>query len=288
MNASRFESPGPARLALVAALAVSAVLAGAARANLVVNPSVETGPSPGMAIPLPVGSTAIPGWVVTRNAIDYCGDRWDAADGQRSLGLSGLAAGGIAQTIPTVAGGEYTVTFWMGGDAFSSPVMKHLRVTAAAQSQDYEFDATHAWPWGMGWLQKTFLFTASSSSTVLEFYSLDNDSTGPALDNVSMTGPSATTPLSRNGFALAAPRPNPAAREVTVAYDVPQSAPVRVTVLDLQGREVAVLASGEHAAGPYVRTWDGARGSERARAGVYFVRLEAPGISLVRKAVLAR
>lgn len=272
-------------LALMLALSAGSA---PASANLTVNPSLETGPKPGMAIELPVGSTAIDGWIVTRNPIDYCEGRWDAAQGVRSVALNGLAAGGIAQTIPTEAGGEYTATFYMGGDAFSSPVLKHMRVTAAGQSQDYEFDATHAWPWGMGWLLKTFVFTATSSFTTLEFYSLDSDTTGPTIDNIWVVGPNAGVPPTITGFALAAPRPNPAPREIRVSFDVPSEAPVRVTVLDLQGREVAVLSSGVHAAGPYLRTWDGGTGSGRARAGIYLIRLEAPGITLVRKAVLAR
>jgi len=271
---------------VVAALVLLAAPAGA---DMIVNPSVETGPNPGIAIVLPVGSTAITGWVVTRNAIDYCGGRWDAADGTRSVALNGSTAGGIAQTLTTTPGGQYTVSFFMGGDAFAPTLFKHMRVAAAGQHQDYEFDASHAWPWGMGWLQKTFVFTASSASTFLEFYSLDSgDSTGPCLDQVSVTGPSAGTTPSIYAFALAAPRPNPAVREVTVSFEVPERARVRVTVLDLQGREVAELANGVLDAGPYVRTWNGGRGSGRARAGVYLVRLEAPGVSMVRKAVFAQ
>ena len=274
--------------AFLVSIAALSLLAGSARANMVVNPSLETGPAPGMAIPLPVGSTAITGWTVTRNAIDYVGDRWNASQGVRSVGLNGSTAGGIGQTLTTTPGSVYTVSFFMGGDAFAPTLLKHMRVAAAGQFQDYEFDASHAWPWGMGYLEKTFVFTASATSTFLEFYSLDGgDSTGPVLDQVSVTGPSADTPPSIRAFALAAPRPNPASREMAVTFEVPRRAPVRVTVLDLQGREVAVLANGVLDAGPYVRTWGGS-GSPSGPAGVYLVRLQSPGVSLVRKAVFAR
>lgn len=270
--------------ALLLALAAGTAPAGA---NLAVNPSYESGPSPGMAMELPVGSVALDGWVVTRNAIDYCETRWNAAEGLRSVALNGTAPGGIAQNIATVPGGQYTVTFFLGGDAFSAPTLKHVRATAAGASQDYEFDAEHAWPWGMGWLQKTFAFTATAAATTLEFYSLDTGDTGPVIDNVSVTGPTAGVPVMPHGFALAAPYPNPAAQTFDFNFALPAESPVRIAVLDLQGREVAVIADGVYTAGLHPARWNGRAGSGRAPGGLYFIRLEAPGISLVRKAVLS-
>lgn len=279
-------SPSP-RIRALGIAAALALLATPASANLAANPSFEAGPAPGMAMTIPVGSLALDGWRVTRNAIEYCESRWDAAEGLRSIALNGSAPGGIEQTIATLPNSTYTVTFYMGGDAFSSPVLKHLRATAAGQSQDYEFDASHAWPWGMGWLQKTFAFTATSSATTIEFYSLDNDSTGPTLDHVSVTGPSAGVPTAQSGFALAAPHPNPARRDLNVRFEVPAESPLRVTVLDVAGREVAVIAEGIHAAGPHVRVWNGRGPAGRAPGGLYFIRLAAPGVAILRKVVLA-
>src|SRR5206468_12424279 len=73
-----------------------------AGANLLVNGSFESGPAPGDAMQLAAGSTAITGWVVTPSNIDYCGTRWTAAQGARSLGLNGASPGGISQTFSSL------------------------------------------------------------------------------------------------------------------------------------------------------------------------------------------
>ena len=44
----------------------------------------------------------------------------------------------------------------------------------------------------MGWVSKTYAFTANAASTTLSFNSLDATSAGPALDNVVVTD---TTPV---------------------------------------------------------------------------------------------
>jgi choice-of-anchor C domain-containing protein len=275
------------RCGVVAAvlLIMGAVPAGA---DPVVNPSFESGPDPGEAMEIGVGSTVMSGWVVTRAPIDYCGTRWNAAEGARSLGLNGANPGGIAQTLATAPGGEYTVTFYMAGDAFSNPILKHMRVTTGAQSQDYEHDATHAWPWDLGWLPRTFTFTAGSSSTVLEFYSLDPGDAGPTLDNVTIQGP--TVDVGRGdagGLSLALPYPSPARAGFRVEFELPRAVTIRLSLLDVQGREVAVLAHGPRAAGRHAATWDGAAGGSRLPAGLYFVRLATPDQARIHKVVVS-
>ncbi len=52
---------------------------------------------------------------------------------------------------------------------------------------------------------------------------------------------------------------------------------VRLAILDPHGREVAVLAHGELAAGPHVMSWDGRGAGSRSPAGLYFVRLSQAG-----------
>jgi choice-of-anchor C domain-containing protein len=253
------------------------------------NTSFETGPDPGDAMQLASGSTAITGWTVTRNPIDYVGLRWAAWQGARSLGLNGAAPGGITQTVATVPGQVYTVHFFMSGDAFSTPVIKNLRVEAAGQSQDYAFDTTHAWPWDMGWLEKTFAFTASTASTRIEFYSLDTGDTGPALDQITLEGPPVdATWAGRLEIGLGSPYPNPAPQALWVDFTLPRDTPVRLSVWDVRGREVGVLDAGTHPAGHYTRLWDGNVDGRAAPAGLYLLRLETPGATLVRKAVLSR
>ncbi|MEM6327361.1 MAG: T9SS type A sorting domain-containing protein [Bacteroidota bacterium] len=78
-------------------------------------------------------------------------------------------------------------------------------------------------------------------------------------------GPTLPTTLT-----LAAPRPNPVRRSTTLRYGLPQAGTVRVRVVDLLGREVAVLADGEAAAG-----WHEAEWTPRVAAGVYTVEVRA-------------
>jgi len=273
---------------LLLSCSFAALLVSSLGAEATNNASFELGPDPGEAMTVAVGAGTITGWTVSRNAIEYVGSRWDASEGLRSVALNGTAPGGIAQTISTSPGQTYTVHFFMGGDAFSNPVMKHMRVQAAGASQDYEFDASHAWPWGMGWLEKTFVFTAGTTSTTLEFYSLDPGDTGPVIDNVTLVTPVDALPLGRSDILLGAPTPNPARQTFSLDFVLSTDTPVRLSIWDVRGREVFVMAEGTRPAGRYTERWDGNIGGRPAAAGLYIVRLEAPGVTLVRKAVLSR
>ena len=88
--------------------------------NLITNGSFEIGPDPDPYLPLDPGSTAITGWTITRDQIDYVA-YWVDADGERSLDLNGsLGVGGIAQTFSTIAGQQYLVSFALAGNTYIS------------------------------------------------------------------------------------------------------------------------------------------------------------------------
>lgn len=91
-------------------------------------------------------------------------------------------------------------------------------------------------------------------------------------------------PPSADAPVLAAPTPNPAGGPVTLAYRLATSARVRLTVYDALGREVAVVAAGERAAGVHAATWDAAG----AAPGRYLVRLEADGATATRPVTVRR
>jgi choice-of-anchor C domain-containing protein len=265
-----------------------ALVAAPARAQIS-NGSFETGPDPGAAMTLPEGSTAVPGWTATRNAIRYIGSNWNASEGTRSIALNASTAGGIAQTFATTPGLLYRVTFAMGSDAFpGKPYLKWLRAEAAGQSQDFSFDGIHAWLWDIGWQDRFFFFTADATTATLEFHSLmEGDNNGPAIDHVRIDVTTDAVPLDVTGVVLAAPWPNPAAGAFDVAFTLPSASPVRLGLVDLQGREIGVLAAGTLPAGRHVRSWgrDAARPSP---AGIYFLRLEAAGVTRVRRVALTR
>ena len=175
-------------------------------ANLIVNGSFEVGPDPGPAgfVTLPGVSTAITGWTVTREGIDYKGTFWVASDGSRSLDLdSSPGFGGIMQTFATTPGVNYLVTFDMAGNPYwdpqlNDPAIKYMRVEAAGQSADFSFDVTGHSFGAMGWVTNSWRFTAIGSSTTIEFCSLDTFAAGysgccgPVLDNVNVS--MSTTP----------------------------------------------------------------------------------------------
>ncbi len=89
-------------------------------------------------------------------------------------------------------------------------------------------------------------------------------------------------------FALGKISPNPSRGMTRIDYELPREASVRVSVMDVAGREVAVLASGSKGAGRYQAVWSGETDRGRAPAGLYFIRYQAPGIQLTRRLVLAR
>ena len=74
-------------------------------------------------------------------------------------------------------------------------------------------------------------------------------------------------------LSVDAPRPNPSRGAAVVPYAVPAAGRVRVSLFDLLGREVAVLADAEHAAGGHAAQVP----SGRLASGVYVVRVVSGG-----------
>ena len=82
---------------------------------------------------------------------------------------------------------------------------------------------------------------------------------------------------------LDAPRPNPSAGPVALAFTLPEAGRVTLRVVDVLGREVATLVDGEaRAAGSHTVAW-----SARA-AGTYLVVLDADGARATRPMVVVR
>lgn len=88
-------------------------------------------------------------------------------------------------------------------------------------------------------------------------------------------------------FELPPVWPNPSRGTGRIGFAVPRTASVRLSVLDVQGREVAVLAEGVYDPGRYQVVWDGS-GRGGVSPGLYFVHLSVPGQALVRRIVVTR
>jgi len=87
------------------------------------------------------------------------------------------------------------------------------------------------------------------------------------------------------GVTLGPVRPNPSGGPAAVDFTVGRETRVRITVVDLAGREIARLAEGLRPPGGHRAVWNGRVGPGRAPAGMYFIRCEADGITLVRRFV---
>jgi len=168
-------------------LAVGIAATGMAQQNLLVNGSFEQGPNIGAYLTVQSPSTAMPGWTVFTGSVDINGAYWQASDGVRSLDLDGLSPGGIQQTVATTPGALHELRFDMAGNP-DTPEVKRMRVTAGGRSQDFSFDSTGHSLASMGWTSMSMLFTATASTTTIEFVSLmpATSSRGPALDNVQL------------------------------------------------------------------------------------------------------
>jgi hypothetical protein len=91
----------------------------------------------------------------------------------------------------------------------------------------------------------------------------------------------ATSPAgpATNRFALHPPVPNPSAARSRVAFDVPIRSRVRVSLEDLEGREVARLEDQLLDPGPHSLAIE----TGPLRPGLYFLRLQAPGARLSQR-----
>src|SRR5262245_50766043 len=193
-------------------MSISAV-AQAANNNLVQNGSFEEGYEDTTQINggwpnnhgfwAPIGyagaTDTIPDWTVSGGGVDWhdsdlsVPNSMIAADSDRLVDLNsccGNAPGVISQTIATTPGVSYTMRFFYSGHPFSGCYFgpKPMRASAGSASTVVSAD-----PLVEGYLDNTNFwhaasvsFTASSSSTVISFASLENDGTcaGPLVDNV--------------------------------------------------------------------------------------------------------
>jgi choice-of-anchor C domain-containing protein len=161
--------------------------------NLLTNGSFEDGPEPDAGgpgfTPFLVGATEIRGWNITRGSVDYIGPYWQHADGRRSIDLNGNEPGTLAQTFRTRPGKKYRVSFQLAGNGCGDGSgVKVVIVRAAGTKSEFSFDTEGRSYESMGWVSKTWEFTATAEETTLEFESATDLSPacGPALDQVSV------------------------------------------------------------------------------------------------------
>jgi IPT/TIG domain len=98
--------------------------------------------------------------------------------------------------------------------------------------------------------------------------------------------PGGTTAASTRAEPEVMAFPNPFHQQVSFSFTLTQPQPVTVKVYDLLGREVSALYQGEaRAHQPYLMAW---RPKAQQPAGLYIIRLQAPGQVIQKKVMLAR
>ena len=181
---------------LLIGAATLAIAGSANAANLIVNGGFNNGlttPAPGGGFStLGAGSGAISGWTVTGGTIDWITGYWQSADGDGfSVDLNGGSPGAIAQTISTVAGQHYNLTFFMSGnpDAFQSETrVAVIGANGTIGNATYTLTGANSRA-NMLWTAKSFDFVATGASTIVSFTSGNsgpNCCYGGAIDNVAV------------------------------------------------------------------------------------------------------
>lgn len=148
--------------------------------ELVTNGGFETSPV-GQYVPYRIyaGSNDLFGWTVLGYGVDVMPRFYKTpVGGNASLDLNGDAQGGISQLLATNPGTTYTVKFALSG------CVNQLVKVSAGNVIAYNFSVTST-----GWVFKSFSFNANDYTTVLKFESQYTGTCGPAIDNVSVTGP---------------------------------------------------------------------------------------------------
>lgn len=280
----------PRVLAAITLLFLGVAPAHAQLPQILENGGFELGPSIPMANPVhavPPGSTALTGWTVAGGAVSIVTDNyWSPHTGHRSLALSSAGPGAIELSFASTPGRRYRLTFQLSGEPFSSPTIKHLRVTLGTTVQDFTYDVTPAWHWDMHWKRQEMEVQAFATSTFLRFASLDASQWGPAIDSVTVSEVPTTDAAAMGTLSLAAIAPDPVLTQGRLMFSLPAAGHARLTIFDVQGRALARLADGEHGAGPHTVEFVPARFG--ARPGVCVAVLQAAGRTLVRRFTVLR
>ena len=78
--------------------------------------------------------------------------------------------------------------------------------------------------------------------------------------------------------------PNPSNAAMNIRYSLSKEAEIKLSVYDLNGREIAVLREGSYPAGEYEAVWD----CKGCSSGIYFAFLSGAGIKEARKMLLLK
>lgn len=107
-------------------------------------------------------------WEVLSNGVDLRGSSWESSPlGGRGVDLTGDSGqGSIGQTIPTISGQTYELTFALSGNFEGSETTQTLDVLIDGVATSFSIDEPSGWSRSnLQWETRTLTFTADSSST---------------------------------------------------------------------------------------------------------------------------
>jgi len=180
----------------------------------------------------------------------------------------------------------------LGAETIDLGIRVHWALAAQAQftSITLERSAGETGPWAM----IDAAISESNGETVADDHTAQAGQTywyrlvgTTATGQTATFGPVQGTAGAPREFALSAAWPNPSRGPVTMDFSVAKSAHVTLDVVDLQGRQVSVLADREFSAGRYQLKWDGRSDRGQVPAGVYFVRFITGEKKLVSRVTIA-
>lgn len=197
------------------------------------------------------------------------GERWTEVEGLGGEVLSLVEHGGevyaggalIANGVPT------TLARWSGGgvDGGGLPIVASWLVIPDGPASAIETMASLGNDlWVGGWFSRL----QGGQAEAIARWTLE-DAPGPTVVAGSMSS-----------------WPNPARERILFRIALPRAGRATLTLYDLHGAKVATLVDEDLPVGPVERSWS--IPSTRVPTGIYFARLEAPGISFSSKVVVAR
>jgi choice-of-anchor C domain-containing protein len=134
------------------------------------------------------GSSIGPWHVVSGNVDMVTSGLWQPAKGIQSLDLNGDNAGAIEQSVKTVAGTHYQLSFRLSGNPFGDPAVKDMGVSwNGVEVADETFDVTGHDATHMGWTTRTVEVVATGATSTVGFASKLGGWYGPAIDVVKLT-----------------------------------------------------------------------------------------------------
>jgi len=174
-----------------------------------------------------------------------------ASNGQGIIDILIVLSGEKADTTTTAQNGEFTFADLAAGTYTVTPT-----------DTNYVFNP------------ESFMITFPGTGTPVPVF------------EASMTTPTSTEadrqiPIA---FVLEQNYPNPFNPETTIRYRMAKAGPVRLDVVDLLGRTVAVLVDDVRGVGTHAVTFD----ARDLPGGLYLYRLQSGAIVLVRKMILAK